>query len=281
MANRDNFCDCQEQQPVIESEETVTPIPDDTPSFHKRQIKGYMDEDAKLVFNKYNVANSGENIATELSFTVPSTLRNYTVYFEFTLPNRMKFVSPPVKNNLEELDIYNEKDLKYKKQETFVIRYNLPKFVCFFEGELTMNVKFVNDSNYILKTDVVKFKVGKSVNPEAEDRYFSGDLLDWLTTHKIDLLEFEEGYVIGYATNPSTGEKKEITRISLGDVGIKWKVQVRGNAWNSPINHIANWNDSTGESQTVDWNSILGYGLWNDLEKLSLNVEWGSAIALP
>ena len=171
----------------------------------RRYCTGFMDANSNLAFDTYQIANSGESLATQVVVQIPATLESFSVYFEFLLPNKERFLSEPVAPRFEIMNLYNGNTLVMEDQQVLMVRYNLPKYVCAYPGVVSMNLKCVNSNNMVLKSKPVQFQVANTVNAIDTERYFSGDLLDYLARYMVKDVTYENGILTFYQYNPSLG----------------------------------------------------------------------------
>lgn len=181
-----------------------------------RTLVGKVDKQSVLTITPENVANSGENLVTELAVELPGDLlASYRLYFEFLLPTKQRFISEPLTAKEETINSINEQTRQPSAYTALVVRYKIPAYVARVAGPLVVNLKATNDSVTIYKSKTFTLKVDDSVNPEYDDRYFQGDLLDYLVIHKIDYMKYIEGYLHVYTTNPTTGESQDVDQFPI------------------------------------------------------------------
>lgn len=178
-----------------------------------RYIKGRVDKDSTLVFEKDNVSNSGENLVTELVVELPTeVLLTCRLYFEFLLPTQERFISEPLSAHTETVEDVDQLTRQPITRDAIILRYKLPRYVAIVSGNLITNIKATNDSITVYKSKIAVLKVDDSTNSEFDDRYYKGDLLDYIVNNKIDTFDYKEGWLIGYLKIPDTGELVEVTR---------------------------------------------------------------------
>lgn len=182
-----------------------------------RYCTGFLDAHSNLAFDTYHIANSGENLATQIVIQIPATLSTFSVYFEFLLPNKERFLSEPITPRFEIMNLYNNNTLVMEDQQVLIVRYNLPRYVCAYPGTVSMNLKCVNSSNMVLKSKPVQFQVSNTVNATDSDRYFSGDLLDYLATHMVKDVTYDNGILTFYQYNPSLGVNIPLKSFDIRD----------------------------------------------------------------
>lgn len=182
-----------------------------------RQINGKVDKDTVLSFETSNVSNSGENLVTELVVELPSDiLLTYHIYFEFLLSTKERFISEPLiaeEVSVPALDQFNNPIVDGRKAT--IVRYKIPRYPTMIPGVMLVNVKATNDTITIYKSKVASLTVDDSVNSQFGDRYYRGDLLDYLVRTKIDSFSYKEGWLIGLLKIPETGELIEIGRYPI------------------------------------------------------------------
>ena len=199
-------------------------------------LSGKVDSQSVLTITPDNIANTGENLVTELKVELPTDiLSTYRIYFEFLLPTKQYFISEPlaaVEEELEGIDDTTRQPYSYK---AWVVYYKIPAFVGLIAGPCVVNLKATNDSVTIYKSKTTILTVDQSTNADLADRYFRGDLLDYIVMHKIDTMKYIEGWIHVYTTNPTTQEQIEITKFPV-------------NPLFDSVDAAADWAKNSGES---------------------------------
>lgn len=180
-----------------------------------RYINGKVDLNGVLTLSPHIIANAGENLVTQIKIEITQeVLDTYRFYLEFLLPTQTRFISKPLEVSYEDVESKDKYNQPITRKALF-ITYIVPRAVALVSGPVIVDVKATNDSVTIWKSKTYTLEVDSSVDPQDDQRYWDGDLLDYLVMHKPDKLKYVDGWVQVIVINPSTGEEEVVNRFPI------------------------------------------------------------------
>lgn len=169
-----------------------------------KQLNGIIDDQGVLTITPSKLASQYENMVNEITVELPDEiLSTYRVYFDFILPSKERFISEPLVPEVSSKEVINQFTRLPETKEILIVKYKVNAYVTRFAGPCLLSIKASNDSVTLYKSDLCTLTINSNTDSEIDDRYFRGDLLDYLVARKLDDVEYTNGWMYAYATNPT------------------------------------------------------------------------------